>query len=444
MGSGNISGGLSHTHKKITEMNIFSKEYAQSKDNKDPLKIYRSRFKLNDPNLIYLDGNSLGALPLETPERINDVLNKEWGDQLIRSWNQGWYTRSQQIAAKIAQLIGARPDEVILTDSTSVNLFKLAYGALQLQNGKTTIISDELNFPSDIYLLQGLIEMFGNNHQLKLAKSSDGISVRMDELKKHLNKNTALLTLSHVVFKSAFMYNMKEVTQLAHDNNAIALWDLSHAAGAVPLKLNEWNVDLAIGCTYKYLNGGPGAIAFLYVRKDLQDKIQQPIWGWFGEKNPFEFGLKYRPADGIRRFLTGTPPMLSLSAIEPAVDMLLDAGMDAIRDKSIEQIDYFIELFEQELEPHGYKLGTPKLSAERGSHFSLKHHEAYRICKSLIDPEIEGKVVIPDFREPDNIRFGITPLYTSYTEIFEAVKQLKNIIVKKHYQKFSAEKDDVT
>lgn len=425
-------------------MNIFSEQYAQNKDQNDPLKEYRSQFKLEDPNLIYLDGNSLGALPVKTPEIINEVINKEWGDQLIRSWNQGWYTRSQEISAKIAKLIGAQADEVIITDSTSVNLFKLAYGALKLQSGKTGIVSDKLNFPSDIYLLQGLIEMYGNKHELILTESKDGISVSMNELKKHINQNTALLTLSHVVFKSAFMYDMQKVTQLAHDHNALTLWDLSHAVGAVPLELNKWNADLAIGCTYKYLNGGPGSIAFLYVRKDLQEKLQQPIWGWFGEYNPFEFGLQYRPAEGIRKFLAGTPPMLSLSAIEPAIDMLLNAEMKNIRRKSIDQINYFIDLFEQELAPIGYKLGTPKIAEERGSHISLKHPEAYRICKALIDPQIENKVVIPDFREPDNIRFGITPLYTTYSEIYQAVKQLKNIIVKKYYQNISDQKDDVT
>lgn len=425
-------------------MNIFSEQYAQQMDQNDPLKKYRSQFKLDEPNLIYLDGNSLGALPTETPDKINDVIHNEWGNQLIRSWNQGWYTRSQEISAKIAKLIGAQPDEVIITDSTSVNLFKLAYGALKLQNEKTEIVSDELNFPSDIYLLQGLIEMFGNKHKLNLAKSADGISVSMAELKNQINKNTALVTLSHVVFKSAFMYDMQKVTQLAHGHNALTLWDLSHAVGAVPLELNQWNADLAIGCTYKYLNGGPGSLAFLYVRKDLQEKLQQPIWGWFGEHNPFEFGLQYRPAEGIRKFLAGTPPMLSLSAIEPAVDILLNAKMKNIRTKSVEQINYFIDLFEQELAPLGYKLGTPKNAKKRGSHISLKHPEAYRICKALIDPNIESKVIIPDFREPDNIRFGITPLYTTYTEIYEAVKQLKNIIVKTYYLKFSDQKDDVT
>lgn len=425
-------------------MNKFSLNHAKSLDDADELKHFRDKFDLNDPNLIYLDGNSLGALPKQTEGRINKLIKEEWGDRLIRSWNEGWYERSQQISAKIAKLIGAQPDEVIVTDSTSVNLFKLAYAALKLQNGKSRIVSDELNFPSDIYLLQGLIDMFGNKHELKLAKSSDGISVSMDELKKQINQETAFVTFSHVVFKSAFMYNMKEVTDLAHQNGALMLWDLSHAAGAVPVKLNECNVDLAIGCTYKYLNGGPGSLAFLYVRKDLQQKLTSPIWGWFGEHNPFEFGLDFRPADNIRKFLAGTPPMLSLSAIEPSVDLLLEAGMDKLRAKSVKQLDYFIDLFNHLLKNLGYTLGSPENAEQRGSHVSFKHKEAYRICKALISEEVEGKSVIPDFREPDNIRFGITPMYTTYQEIFEAVHQLKLIVEKEIYTHFTQEKEQVT
>lgn len=425
-------------------MNKFSISHAQELDKKDPLKSFRDRFELNDPNLIYLDGNSLGALPKQTPERLNQLVHDEWGNRLIRSWNEGWYERSQNIAAKIAQLIGAQKDEVIVADSTSINLFKLAYGALKLQKGKTEIVSDELNFPSDIYLLQGLIDLFGNKHHLKLAKSDDGLSVSDAELDRQITENTALVTLSHVTFKSAFMYDMKSVTELARKKGSLILWDLSHSVGAVPVNLNACNVDLAIGCTYKYLNGGPGSIAFLYVKKELQEKINQPIWGWFGERNPFEFGLNYRPAKDMRKYIAGTPPLLSLTAIEPSLDIILEAGINTLREKSIKLIDYFIDLFNQELSNLGYKLGSPSNAKNRGSHISFKHDEAYRISKALIDPKIEGKIVIPDFREPDNIRFGITPLYTNYTEIFEAVSQLKAIVTEKHYQSFSKEKSDVT
>jgi len=203
-------------------------------------------------------------------------------------------------------------------------------------------------------------------------------------------------------------------------------------------------VDMAVGCTYKYLNGGPGSLAFLYVRKDLQEKLESPIWGWFGEVNPFEFDLNYRPATGIRKFLAGTPPLLSLSAIEPSVDMLVEVGMNRIREKSVAQTRYMIDMYKQVLAPLGYKLGTPENDEERGSHVSLKHPEAYRICKALIDPDTLGKAVIPDFREPDNIRLGVTPLYTSFVDLFLAVEQLRSIVADKMYEKFSAEKEEVT
>jgi kynureninase len=413
-------------------------------DNKDYLKEFRSRFELNDPNLIYMDGNSLGVLPSATHSRMNEVIQKEWGNRLIRSWNEGWYDRSQRIAAKIAHLIGAKADEVIVADSTSINLFKLAYGALKLKSERTKIISDNLNFPSDIYLLQGLREVFGNKHQIALAESKDGIQVPIEMYEKLIDSNTALVTLSHVVFKSAYMYDMKAITDLAHQNGALMLWDLSHAVGAVPVDLNGCNVDLAIGCTYKYLNGGPGSLAFLYVRKDLQEKLESPIWGWFGEDNPFEFGLEYRPAKGIRKFLAGTPPLLSLSAIEPAVEIMLEAGMDRIRQKSIQQTELLIQLYKEKLRELGYSLGSPAESAKRGSHVSLKHPEAYRICKALIDPKIGGKTVIPDFREPDNIRLGITPLYTTFQDIWDTVEQLEDIVNEKLYDKFDKAKGAVT
>jgi|SRR6056297_284512 len=425
-------------------MDIFSAKYAQEFDERDPLKPYRKKFELNDADLIYLDGNSLGALPKATPDRIKQVIDKEWGDRLIRSWNEGWYDRSQKIGAKIARLIGAQPDEVIVADSTSVNLFKLAYGALKLQKGRSKIISDQLNFPSDIYLLQGLIDLFGQKHKLELAKSSDNMSVSNEEIESLLDDDTALVTLSHVVFKSAYMYDMKTITERVHEHGGLMLWDLSHAVGAVPVNLNACNVDMAIGCTYKYLNGGPGSLAFLYVRKDLQEKLNSPIWGWFGEDNPFEFGLDYRPAQGIRKFLAGTPPVLSLTAIEPAVDMLNEAGMNNIREKSLSLTNYLIALFYEVLQPLGYRLGTPTDPAYRGSHVSLKHQEAYRICKALIDKNVLSKSVIPDFREPDNIRLGISPLYTTFSEIFEATVQLQRIVKEKLYTQFSTARDEVT
>jgi kynureninase len=424
-------------------MDIFTISHARFLDSSDPLKEFRKRFFL-DTRMIYLDGNSLGVLPAETSVRMDEVVNDEWGRGLIRSWNSHWFGRSSAIAAKLAPLIGAQPDEVIITDSTSVNLFKLAFAALKFKQGKKAIVTDELNFPSDIYLLQGLIEMFGHRHELRLARSDDGATVTIDEIESLMADDTALLTLSHVVFKSAFMYNMKLVTARAHQRGAMVLWDLSHATGAVPVDLNGANADMAVGCTYKYLNGGPGSPAFLYIRKDLQEKLVSPIWGWFGQNDPFEFKLDYQPAPGINRFFAGTPPIISLSSLEPSVDMIREAGMDNIREKSVKLTSYLIDLFHHYLAPMGYSLGSPADPAQRGSHVSLRHPEAYRICKALIDPDAGSHTVIPDFREPDNIRLGIAPLYTSFEDVFEAVVMMRDIVAEQWFENYSALKDQVT
>jgi len=421
-----------------------SKSYARALDSNDPLKGFRKQFVISDPSLIYLDGNSLGRLPLKTVKYMDNTIQEQWGDRLIRSWNEGWYQQSFRLGKKIAQIIGAHPEEVIVSDSTSINLYKLLYGTLKLMNGKKEIISDDMNFPSDLYIMQGLVKQFDNQHTLRLLKSPDGITHDMTELVRMINKRTAVVSLSHVSFKSSYMYDMERVTELAHMHGALVLWDLSHSVGAVPISLRSANADMAIGCTYKYLNGGPGAPAFLYVRKDLQEKLVNPIQGWFGERNPFEFNLHYRESEGIRKFLTGTPPVVSVSGLEPSLDMVLDAGIGAIRQKSVSQTDYLISLSRKWLFGKGVRLGSPEFSEKRGSHISLKHAEAYRICKALIDPVVGQRVVIPDFREPNNIRLGITPLYTTYEEIHTAMEQLKYIMDNKIYKKYPKSRDAVT
>jgi len=422
----------------------YSRSYAVELDNQDALKAYRDLFMLKDRSLIYLDGNSLGRLPLKTVDYMDLAIREQWGDRLIRSWNEGWYHQSVRLGKKIAQIIGARPDEVIVSDSTSINLYKLGYGALKMMEGKSEIISDDMNFPSDLYVLQGLVKQFGDIHTLRLLKSSDGISSDMTELVRMVKRKTALVSLSHVAYKSAYMYDMERVTELAHMHGALVLWDLSHSVGAVPVSLKRANADLAIGCTYKYLNGGPGSPAFLYVRKDLQEKMENPIQGWFGEKNPFEFKLHYRPSDGIRKYLTGTPPVISVSGLEPSLDMILDAGIGAIRQKSVAQSEYLNSLARQWLMKEGFRLGSPEFPEKRGSHVSLKHAEAYRICKALIDPEVGNRVIIPDFREPNNLRLGITPLYTTFEEIYIAMDQLHHIMEHKIYERYPRTRDMVT
>jgi kynureninase len=423
---------------------VYSLSHAESLDRQDPLKDFRDRFVISDQELIYLDGNSLGRLPVKTIRNLDVAMREQWGDRLTRSWNEGWYQQSARLGKKIAQIIGAHPEEVILSDSTSVNLYKLVYGALKMMEGRSEIISDDMNFPSDLYVLQGLVRQFGERHTLQLLKSADGISADMTEMLRMISRRTALVTLSHVTFKSSYLYDMEKVTELAHLHGALVLWDVSHSVGAVPVTLKQANADMAVGCTYKYLNGGPGSPAFLYVRKDLQNKLVNPIQGWFGERNPFKFSLHYRASDGIRKYLTGTPPVLSVSGLEPALDMVLEAGIAAIREKSTAQTEYLIDLASKWLFKGGFRLGSPAYKEKRGSHVSLKHAEAYRICRALIDPGVGDHVVIPDFREPNNIRLGISPLYTSYQEIYHALDQMRTILDKKIYERYPRTREAVT
>jgi len=420
-------------------------EEARKLDTEDPLRNFRKQFHHSSEDLIYLDGNSLGRLPLGTKEILDEARDGQWGDNLIRSWNTDWLGINERIGAKIAKLIGAKANEVILTDSTSLNLFKLAYGSLKAQgSSRNRIVSDELNFPSDLYILQGLKEMFHNQHELILARSDDGMTVPESQIAKLLDKRTALLTLSYVCFKSSFMYDMEKMTQLAHDAGAHVIWDLSHAVGAVPVNLNESNADMAVGCTYKYLNGGPGSLAFLYVREDLQDKLTNPIWGWFADARPFEFDLHFKSASGIKRFQTTTTSILSAAAVEPGVDMLIDAGMENVRQKSLRVSAFLIDLFDSLLAPLGFSLGSPRNPDERGSHISIRHPEGYRISQSMIKSKEGRPVIIPDFREPDFIRLGITPLYTSFEDIYRAVERIVEIVETEEYLLHSDKRDVVT
>lgn len=419
-------------------------DFARQLDAQDELAAFRSEFVIDDPNLIYLDGNSLGRLPKRTITHMRQAIEQQWGNRLIRIWNEGWVDTPAELGAKIARLIGAQPDEVLVTEATSINLFKLAVAALRARPNRTKIVSDVFNFPSDLYILQGIIDLLGNRHRLELIPSEDTITISPQAVSAAIDEDTALVSLTHVAFKSAFMYDLAAVTRQAHQAGALTLWDLSHSAGAVPVDLNGANVDLAVGCTYKYLNGGPGAPAFLYVRKDLQNQLMQPMWGWFAAENPFAFDLDYTPAQGIARYRVGTPPMLSMKAIEPAIDILLEAGMERLRAKSLRQTQYLIFLAEQWLTPLGFTIGTPRQPQIRGSHVSLRHPEGYRINRALIESAPPAVTVIPDFREPDNIRLGLAPLYNTFTQIHQALDRLRIIVEEGIYQKFSTRRLAVT
>jgi kynureninase len=447
---------------------------AQRLDAQDELARFREEFVMeaapeagmpaDKPGLIYLDGNSLGRLPRRSVPRLVELVEQEWGQGLIRGWNAGWYTAATRIGEKIARLVGAAPGQVIATDTTSINLFKLVMAALLARPGRSKIISDTLNFPSDLYILQGCAHLLGERlpgdrppgdrppgdrppgdrqgrrHRLVLIPSPDGIHGDPHALYRELDADTALVTLSHVTFKSGYLYEAAAITQRAQAAGALVLWDLSHAAGAVPVELDAWNADLAVGCTYKYLNGGPGAPAYLYVRKDLQETLLNPIWGWFGQRTPFAFDLDYTPAPGIAHFLVSSPPVISLATVEPALDLLLEAGMKRLRRKSVRQTSYLIERFEERLQPLGFTLGSPRDAERRGSHVSLRHPEGYRINRALI----EELNLIPDFREPDNLRLGIAPLYTTYSEIWEGVERIRQVVEQGLYLRYPAERLAVT
>jgi kynureninase len=422
-------------------MDDLSREYAIQLDRRDPLAPYRAQFVVPDPDLIYLDGNSLGRLPKGVAARVQEAVEHEWGRQLIRGWNEGWWETPHRLGDKIATLVGAAPGQVIVGDQTSLNLFKLATAALNLRGGRRRIVTDTLNFPSDLYILQGIVSLLGGRHEIKRVGSRDGgITPDLAELDALIDADTALVTLSHVTFKSGYLYNMQDVTELAHRRGALVLWDLSHSVGAVPTQLDAANVDLAIGCTYKYLNGGPGAPAFLYVNKALQAEAISPIWGWWGEAQPFEFGLDYRPAPGAGRFLTGTGPMLSTLAMEAALEPILQAGLQALREKSVGLTGYMIELCAARLTPLGFSLGTPREAERRGSHVSLRHPDAYRICRALI----EEMNLIPDFRDPDNIRLGLAPLYISYCDVWEGVDRIRRVQEERLFEKYPQHRLTVT
>lgn len=396
-------------------------EEAAALDAADPLREHRDRFVITDPELIYLDGNSLGRMPKATAGVLDRVTNQEWGDRLIRSWNEGWWDLQLHLGDMLAPLVGASPGEVMISDSTSVNTYKLARAAVDGVPERRRIVTDDLNFPTDVHILEGVAKKTGRTLEIV---ASDGINGPVEALDAAIDENTALVSLSHTAFKSGYTYDLAEITRMAHDAGAMVLWDCSHSVGALTVELNDAGADLAIGCTYKYLNGGPGAPAFLYVRSDLQARLENPITAWWGHAEPFSFDLEFRPVSGIRRFHTGTMPMLSLAAVESGIAAVLDAGIGEIRQKSVALSEYLISQWETHLSRHGFGLASPPDPQRRGSHVSLSHGQAWPMTRAMIEV---GRV-IPDFRTPDNIRLGLSPLYTTFTEIHTAVQRMKRIV----------------
>jgi kynureninase len=389
-------------------------------DAADPLRAFRERFVLTE-SVIYLDGNSLGALPASTGARLGAVVAKEWGQSLIRGWNDhDWIGAAARVGGKIARLIGARPDEVIVADSTSVNLFKLIAAAMRHQTGRGLILSEPGNFPTDLHIAQGA------------AGLMDGISLKLrpaEQLLDAIDSDVGLVMLTHVHYKTGFKHDMAAITRRAHEMGALILWDLSHSAGAVEVDLNGAGVDLAVGCGYKYLNGGPGAPAFLYVAERLQPALRSPLTGWMGHAEPFAFGDDYSPAPGVARFLCGTPPVLAMAALEVGVDQFDGADMAAVAGKSQRLCDLFIARVETRCAGFGLELVTPRDATTRGSHVALAHPGAYAICQALIE-----RGVIGDFRAPDILRCGFTPLYLGFEDVWRAVEILRDILIAETWQ----------
>lgn len=396
-------------------------ERARSLDAADPLRDHREGFVFTDPDLIYLDGNSLGRLPKSAIQIVDDVIQEQWGDRLIRSWNEAWWELQLELGDLLAPLLGASEGEVMISDSTSVNTFKLAEAAVSARPLRNKIVTDDLNFPTDVYILEGIARRHSKSLEVV---PSDGVHGPLEGLVDAIDEDTALVALSHTTFKSGYTYDLEHLTAIAHQAGALVLWDCSHSVGALPIGLNDAEVDLAIGCTYKYLNGGPGAPAFLYVRSDLQSALENPITAWWGHAEPFSFDLEFRPVEGIRRFHTGTMPIASLAAVEGGIRGVLDAGIEQVRTKSLALSDFLIDQWETHLARYGFGLASPTDAAVRGSHVSLSHDLAWPVTRAMI----ELAMVVPDFRAPDNIRLGLAPLYTTFGEVHTAIQRIQRIM----------------
>jgi kynureninase len=393
--------------------------HCEALDAQDPLRAIRDRFDIPE-GVIYLDGNSLGAPPRGTAEALDRAVREDWGRGLVRSWNAaGWIDLPERLGGKVARLIGAHADEVIVADSTSVDLFKLAAAALRLKPDRRVIVAEAGDFPTDLYILQGLCELTGAELRM----------VAPDQVEAALTDDVAALVLTHVNYRTGEIHDMAGLTRAAHDAGALTIWDLSHSAGVLDLDLNAANADLAVGCGYKYLNGGPGAPAYLFVARRWQEQFNQPLTGWMGHARPFAFVDDYAPAPGIVRALCGTPPILSMIALEAGLASFDGVEMAAVRAKAQSLGDLFLALVEQRLADHGFTPACPRDGAQRGGQVSLTHPEAYAICQALIEREVIG-----DFRAPDAVRFGFAPLYVRHVDVWAAVDRLTGVMAQKAWQ----------
>jgi kynureninase len=394
-----------------------SQDGAEALDRDDPLRTFRERFVI-DQESVYLDGNSLGSLPRSTAERVGRVVGEQWGIRGIRGWADGWMELPVVVGDRLGgAVLGAAPGQIVVGDSTTVCFYKLACAAVDARPGRREIITDVDNFPTDRYVLEGLARERGLEVRWLQFDPAGGPTA--EAVGPALGPNTALVSFSHVSYRSAHITPMGEINALAREAGALTLWDLSHSAGSVPLALEAEGAELAVGCTYKYLHGGPGAPAYMYVSAALQEQLRQPIWGWLGRRDPFEMGPGYEPAGGMRAFLSGTPPVLGLVSVDEGVRIVAEAGIEAIRAKGIELTSFAVALADE----RGIAVASPRDPARRGAHVALSHPRARELCAALIE-----RGVIVDFRAPDVIRFGFAPLTTRFVDVWHGIETLRAVL----------------
>ena len=412
-------------------------------DQKDPLAKLKDRF-VHQKNEIYMDGNSLGKLPKVVTQIIYHSLRNQWGERLIRSWNETWLELPLRIAKKYSQLLNTKKEEILIGESTSVRLYQIIHALIKSGLFAKQLGSDRLNFPTDLYILEGLAQDALLAPPI-LVDYKQEVVADLELLKTTIQNNPGIYCFSLVSYKSAFLYPMKLLNAWAEKHQSIIVWDLSHAIGAVAIDLKASRCKIALGCSYKYMNGGPGAPAFLFVEKTLQKKLFNPIQGWFGHQNPFSFESKYHPEAGINRFAIGTPPILSMQAMEAGIDLVLEAGIKNIRSKSEQLCQFFLKGVTSNLLSLGFGLESPSEISNRGANITLSHSASWQICKALINGNSkEGLIIIPDFRPPSFIRFGIAPLYTGFEDLYKVICRLEEIVLSKEYLQFDDKKPKVT
>ena len=418
------------------------KEIAKKYDLSDKLSHFKERFD-NSNDSIYLVGNSLGKLPLDTINNVNQTVKMDWGKGLISSWNQKWLSIENTISKKISKILKCNEDEIYVGASTSENLYKLLKSILINNLEINSIISDNLNFPSDIYIAEGISKDF-ENIRFKLLDYGNEAEANIDKLKEFISKNNGILILSLVSYKSSYRYPIKEINDYCENNNSIVIWDISHAIGAIDIDFHNTNTKYAVGCTYKYLNGGPGSPAFIYVNEKDQNILKTPIRGWFSHNSPFDFSNNYEESNSMSRFKSGSPNIIQLSALEKGLDIILEAGTIKLEKKSIELFNLFKKIFNSHLSEKGYNLITPTKDSDRGSHITISHKESWRISKCLNIPKNKDRKILVDFRPNQFIRISLTPLYTSFEDIYNLTNRLSNIVEEKEYMDHDYDKPNIT